>query len=545
VSAQAPVYAIWRNPLFVKGRRQRLRWRSLATWALVVLTITSFIFLITFFPTFTRMRETELAARMTVIPLLVVQGVLLMLMGTGAIASGIASERDSGVFDYQRLTPMSPARKILGYLFGLPAREWLLFAMTLPFTLFSIVAGNISLVSMANIYLIFISSVLLYHLTGMTAGMVSSKPRLAAMLSQGMVLTLYLLLPLLSNLGFTLFEYLTVRPVVKSMLGEMLIEMGQRSAGWLIQYGGVRFFTFELHPTVYSLMMQGLCIVAFLTAVHRRWRRHDANIFGRRFALGFVIGLQVVLIGTLWPQFTGERFSAELMREIAEEFGMAGTALLSVYVWAMLAAITAALLVHLTTPTVHGYRRGLRRAWKLGRSRLPLTHDNAPTLPMASGLAAVLVVGYLLTMQPVFGLDEVFQQGPGLARASVIPLMLVGMTIYLAAVRLRFGPRGLFLTIFILWVIPLMAFAVMTATRDALRVPGYYIAAPSPAAQLAYGVLYLFDFRSPVTSVDLSRFPGLSWFAALFNAGLAAVMVWEWRRWKRLTHAQEHARRTS
>ena len=78
-------------------------------------------------------------------PIFFVQGVILMFMGTGAVASGIANERDSGVLDYQRITPMGPMRKIVGYLFGLPVREYFLFALTLPFVAYGTVRGGIAL----------------------------------------------------------------------------------------------------------------------------------------------------------------------------------------------------------------------------------------------------------------------------------------------------------------------------------------------------------------------------------------------------------------
>ena len=65
-------------------------------------------------------------------------------MGTGSVAGGISREAADGMVDYQRLTPMTPLSKIMGYLFGLPVREYVLFATTLPFTIYCIVVGNIS-----------------------------------------------------------------------------------------------------------------------------------------------------------------------------------------------------------------------------------------------------------------------------------------------------------------------------------------------------------------------------------------------------------------
>ena len=48
---------------------------------------------------------------------------IMTVLGTGAVTGGIARERAGALVDYQRLTPMPPAAKIRGYLFGLPVRE--------------------------------------------------------------------------------------------------------------------------------------------------------------------------------------------------------------------------------------------------------------------------------------------------------------------------------------------------------------------------------------------------------------------------------------
>ena len=83
-------------------------------------------------------------ARGAIIPLLVFQGLILFVLGTAQVAGGMTAERDEGVIDYQRLIPMSPLSKVLGYLFGLPVREYVMFLATLPFTAWALWRGEVA-----------------------------------------------------------------------------------------------------------------------------------------------------------------------------------------------------------------------------------------------------------------------------------------------------------------------------------------------------------------------------------------------------------------
>jgi len=159
------------NPIWQKSLRSRLRVRHMLSWGVVTLTITAFVFLITY----TTMTEQEMAsgqdaAKATIPGVIVIQGILLMAFGSGAVSSGIATERDKGLVDYQRMTPMSPTAKILGYMFGLPAREYFLFALPLPFVAIAVAISDFSLLALGHFYLVFFTSVWVYHMTALVAG---------------------------------------------------------------------------------------------------------------------------------------------------------------------------------------------------------------------------------------------------------------------------------------------------------------------------------------------------------------------------------------
>src|SRR5215213_8914544 len=129
-----PAWKVWENPIFRRYCQSRLRLRALGIALLITVLIAGFIVaLVTSIGVGSHSKPAD-AARSGLIPLLVFQGLILFVLGTAQVAGGMTAERDEGVIDYQRLIPMTPLAKVLGYLFGLPVREYVMFLATLPFT---------------------------------------------------------------------------------------------------------------------------------------------------------------------------------------------------------------------------------------------------------------------------------------------------------------------------------------------------------------------------------------------------------------------------
>lgn len=205
------------NPLIVRGIRERLRFKNLISSGLFSLILCSTLYLATFLDGMQTILPAEVSssgekelistpmngAREAFTVLLILQGFYLMFLGTGRVASVTAEEKETGLLDYQRMTPMSPPAKILGYLFGLPAREYFMFFLTLPFLIHCAVVGEIPLLNLLHLYAVFFSSVILYHLTAHVIGMVVSKPRAASWVARISVLGLYIFLPVLGQAGIS------------------------------------------------------------------------------------------------------------------------------------------------------------------------------------------------------------------------------------------------------------------------------------------------------------------------------------------------------
>ena len=143
-AAWPPVWKIWANPILRRYARSRLRPRGFGVWILLTLLTSGFIFFTTRSVSIYQIEMDIIdAERSPLIPLLVFQGIILFLLGTGQVAGGMTAEADEGVLDYQRLAPMSPLAKVLGYLFGLPIREYFLVLLTMPFTIWAFWRGQV------------------------------------------------------------------------------------------------------------------------------------------------------------------------------------------------------------------------------------------------------------------------------------------------------------------------------------------------------------------------------------------------------------------
>ena len=163
-------WKLWANPIIRRYARARLRPHALGVALILTLMVAGFIFFSTRTVSMYRggMAVVD-AERIPLLPLMALQALILFFLGTGQVAGGITAEADEGVLEYQRLTPLSPLTKVLGYLFGLPIREYAMFACTLPFTAWSLWQGQVPWSAWGPVYLILISSAWLYHLTGLVA----------------------------------------------------------------------------------------------------------------------------------------------------------------------------------------------------------------------------------------------------------------------------------------------------------------------------------------------------------------------------------------
>lgn len=513
------------NPLIIMGARRRLRKGALISASAIMVVLSAFIYFLVYLSVTEReIAVAEEAAKLAFLPIFIIQAILLMFIGTGSVASGIAEERAAGVIDYHRLSPMSPLSKITGYLFGLPIREYYMFALTGPFMLFSIVVGKIALVKVGQLYLVFFTSVILYHMTGMVAGMASARPRRAALFARIMVVVLYLALPYFSELGFSFLAYLTVVPTFRGLIEDELMSAADRTAlamGGLDAYKEVPFFGLTLSPTTYTLLMQSLLTVTFFVIVHRKWRHEVVHSFSKLYSIGFYAALQLLVLGSLWPLVrSGEAFGSRLFQDVGLRLGAA----LLAYVF--ICAAVCMLLIIVVTPSRQHYVKGLRRMRKLRLAKVPPQSDEATALWLTPLYGAMTAVVFLVLLAISKSSDLFFTADFGAHHYIITPVLFGSALIYVQAIRELVGARGFFMALGALWIVPGLISLLLIAAWSA-NLPAAYLATINPGVGLVYTLGYVMsDGATGVTrDFDGGHLAALSMLSTAISMVLAVISV--------------------
>ncbi len=527
------------NPLIVKGYRERLRLKHVLTWGVVVIVVAGFIYAIAFFLASNqgKLQATD-ANAIALAALLVLQAIILMLIGTGSVATGIVQERSARVLDYQRMTPMSPTSKIIGYLFGLPAREYFLAALVFPYIIVAALASDVSLWNLTQLYIVGLISVWLYHMMGMVAGIVAPRPWKAGVATQAMVLITYFVLPLLGQWGFTFFLYLTPRPV----FAKLALEELNLPASLLSNFkdipttGDVPFFAMNFDPMVFTLLVQSFLIVSLFVIVYRKWRQETRHPFSKIYALLFYAGVQIGLLGSLWPWITDpQRFKEVSQRlENMQWLGLPGSRYGDVIIGILLSTFLAVsggavlLMANMITPDRHTYARGIRQAKKLGLPRNPWTNDAADATPYMAAFVLMTAASYTVFVWLAVDSGRFFTKAPSAPALALPILIFAGLAMYLQGIASRWGKRGLTMGLFLVWIVPfLLSITIIVAKQPVLS--ALYVGASMPVMSLMYCITYLFDglmsSRLEDDMVMLNNAGPLTFFTLGVNTLLAVVTI--------------------
>ena len=488
-----PAWKVWSNPIFLRYCQSRLRPRGLGVSVLITVLITAFVFFM--FRT-TALYQAHLsmadAERSPLIALLIIQSIILFIFGTAQSAGGMTGERDEGVIDYQRLIPMSPLSKVLGYLFGLPVREYVMFLATLPFTIWSLWRGNVAMETWLPLYAVFFTSTLLYHLTGLVTGTVVKNRRWAFLASIGLVLCLYTIVPQMAKFGLVFFKYLTITPVAEESLPGLL----PRNMGATMEVISrlaptVKFFNLDFSEAIFTAFSQGGLILTFVIMLCRKWQRHESHLLGKLWATLFFLWIQVLLLGNALPLVdTGHLFiSRGISRYIRirgdwapqswEAAAMSG-------VYGLVTLVILFTLAGIITPSLDNQVRGWRRARKQGESSLGFLSDAATgfwfTLVMAlAGAAGWSIFTSALVESRWFPGHTIT---PGTFAYFTAVMIAAGMG-FQVLLELK-GGRFLMLAAIFVGVVPVMAGSVLSSVNGQMMAIGTWLGGISPLTLPVY-----------------------------------------------------------
>jgi len=476
------------NPLILKGIRENLRLKHLVAAGLFSLIVCSTLYLTAYLngsegqwvqdPTTKEWEKGDglpvNGARNAFTFLLALQGFYLMFLGTGRVASITAEERESGLLDYQRMTPMNPLSKIAGYIFGIPAREYYMFFFTLPFLGHAILVGKLPLANIIQLYSVFFCSVILYHLTAHAVGLVVPKPRAASWVSRIVVLGLYVVLPGLGQAGISFLSFLTILPTyfgkILPILHKEGIEQISRmdyKSNFVEFWQDVPFFDLTISPTTFTFLMQGLLILTLLVTGYRKWKNQSLPALSKASAFVIFFIFQFLLLGCLWTFFDkgeasgliGQEFSANSFK--GSEDNMIEGLILVISIFFSLSLLFILCLVNICCPNRHLYLKGIQRVAKFNLPRIPRTADES------SGLGIVLILGLitLFTYSALINLalnSDFWALGSSFLSLCIIPATTLFLTIcYLQASREQWFNLGFWGFIGLLWITPLLASLVL------------------------------------------------------------------------------------
>ena len=481
-------------------------------------------------------------------------------MGTGSVAGGISREAADGMVDYQRLTPMTPLSKIVGYLFGLPIREYVLFATTLPFTIYCIFVGNIPLGVVAEVYGMLFTSAILYHLTGCVAGTVVKRRHFAGRVAQIMVILLYFVLPgLLGPLGFVLFEYLTMRPILteqfESVRGPAFNALPSPE-----KIGGVPLFDWKLNTLSFSLLIQFSLIIIFMVILYRKWRQPTHHLLGKNFAIIVHLWILTLITGNALPliknenELRGGRSErvAELLvqqrmadkdYEEVEDFDpedatnvIAQSGILASLGLGFLALTFG--MITIITPDSDKYTRALRKAQKLKggndsdqnalESINPLFNaDGATSLWHSLALAFLACIAWYSLIQNTDNLAKANNSNVYSSLIlTIIPLGFIPYTLCYHLFLERFGKRATLLFVIFAWLVPLLTSAVF-GVRGIETIPTLLFGLSALASPVFLLVFPLLDTQGNERLLQISGY-----FSVFSHIAILVFLWWSLNRHK-------------
>ena len=144
------------NPIFIKHVRSRLRRQPLAAGMVVVVVLCMCI-------VWAGYENDAFLSGRAFEWLVMLQGIILIVMGASQVSAAVGGARLSGILDFHRVSPLTPAELTLGFFFGAPIREYVLFACTLPFAALFMAFGVPTVHGLSSSFIFLVAIAWVFH----------------------------------------------------------------------------------------------------------------------------------------------------------------------------------------------------------------------------------------------------------------------------------------------------------------------------------------------------------------------------------------------
>ncbi|UCC68996.1 MAG: hypothetical protein JSV79_03485, partial [Armatimonadota bacterium] len=262
------------NPVLVKHVRARLRRQHLLPFVAMVIMVCGAI--VWSAAVNAGISSDEVTGMLVLV--VVLKAIILLLVGTSRVAASVGEARSSGMLDFHRISPQRPAALTVGFLLGGPIREYILFACTLPFSLFLGLIAGLGPLRWLAIVLAILAAALLYHAAALVAALTLPDFR------GGGASIVVLLVILHMAFGPAMFgglplAYLTIIPTTAAAIDPT----GPHT------FVDVSFLGQLLSVLLFSLLHQGLLLVFLLIAAARKMRDELAPPYAKPMAVLFYL----------------------------------------------------------------------------------------------------------------------------------------------------------------------------------------------------------------------------------------------------------------
>lgn len=421
---RSPLDLILDNPIIVKHARSRLRLAQIVPGMVVVLSL---CLLFTWIGYYTG----SIGSGFTLYTLTTITAMILVIGGSHQVASAVGSAKESGILDFHRVSPLPAFTVTLGFFLGAPIREYLLFALLVPFLAISALSSSAGLSGLFNLLAPLVLTAWLTHALSVLVALVAKKSRTA---SAGVFVLLII------GLWVGSASYAGYRDY-------------RRMQGLQEEPTGLQFFGLTLPVNAFLALYEGTAIVFLLIAGTRKMRAERAMAFSKPEALACMAAVVTLALGAFWT-VGGTPWVVPML----------------LYGFVVAGLVLAATI----TPDSGEYAKGVRRALRSGHRRPPIWADSASNAWFVYGLAGMVALGTTVAWEAIeLALPGMFNSfGPNSApRGAMGPIsysQTIAVGVFTVAYfglgkqyfALKYGRKGetyFRLFLFLVWILPLLA----------------------------------------------------------------------------------------